>query len=241
MEYVAPEQKSENDQMENEEALTMSSEDILVTDNSQACASAATPSSEDVQLLNQRSQACDVSVTTSYKDVTLCSGYIKREKMQFQTFPAQKTSHEGYVKGERMPYQASETSNLQSTHRGSSINESVRGPRQTGKYNSHKQMNYPNEQLDIMRMKLLKKNLFLTEEKERRIAAEEDCKWHWKKLTEVELTLEDGRQFTLTLQKELDQCKGIITNLHQSSKALEAERKSRYEQAQKMTLTELEN
>ncbi|XP_061600295.1 pinin-like [Cololabis saira] len=98
------------------------------------------------------------------------------------------------------------------------------------------------EMTEMFKVKLEKKDFFLAQEKYFKESAEKDSLVYVKKIKDAETRLEAERQLTLDCKGELNQCKGIIEDLVQSSKTLEkdGEVKSKQEEAHKLVLDEIE-
>ncbi|XP_061600284.1 nuclear anchorage protein 1-like [Cololabis saira] len=98
------------------------------------------------------------------------------------------------------------------------------------------------EMTEMFKVKMEKKDFFLAQEKYFKESAEKDSLVYVKKIKDAETRLEAERQLTLDCKGELNQCKGIIEDLVQSSKTLEkdGEVKSKQEEAHKLVLDEIE-
>ena len=138
-----------------------------------------------------------------------------------------------------MPFQASTTHNSDNLRGNFRFQYSANNPAQ----GEQEDMNALTDPLDIIQNKLEKKDLFLNQEIHFRTTAENDSHVYLEQIKEVENLLEAECQINLTCEKDLNQCKDIIEEMHQSCKMPEQcnEAKSKYAEAQKLVLHEIEH
>ncbi|CAG5987419.1 unnamed protein product [Menidia menidia] len=86
---------------------------------------------------------------------------------------------------------------------------------------AYKRINYLEHQLDILTSKLQRKNYFLSQEKERRLEAEEDCFSYELELKQLKNSLKNESQLRKKWEEELRKSEANFKELSQSSKVLE--------------------
>ena len=155
-------------------------------------------SSQNVQLDMDQSQASAHPRSRYAKEWTQI--YPQKQRNHFQASAVVSTNNSGYHQKERMRYQKPKT--YRPEYVQGHFQDFANGPRHPSE-----QVNYLNHQVNDLRNRLQKKNNFLSQEKEKRVAAENDCNLQREKLKDVEKNLEDERHLSQDLMLQVQDLK----------------------------------
>jgi len=198
---------SENDLLEKEQSqasyeynITFGSNDSLEepTNTSEIL----TSSSNNDLLEKEPSQVSAAAVTPHSEDVQLVQDHPQASKVRRVTwkFPISQN--------EEIPSNAS------------AANEHYGSEKLQDSYQQNKdKINSLYHRMDIVRTKLLKKNFFLTREKDRRVAAENSCSISEEKLKDLENCLTCERHLRQKCEQELKECSEVIAEFCETLKS----------------------